>query len=142
MAARFVDDLAERVLGMPVIVDQPFISLRLLDGVEIAPLDILDQRDFQRLLVAEFTHDRRNLVQPRLLRRTPTPFAGHDLEAVAMRPDDDRLDDAARRDRFGQLSQPVLGEDPARLGGVRLDTGDRDAPHLAGHSAARDRCFT
>ena len=32
-----------------------------------------------------------------------------------MWPHDDRLDDAARGDRFGELGQPVLGEDAARL---------------------------
>ena len=44
MTARLVDDLAKRLLGVVELVGQPLIGLRLLDGVEILPLDILDQR--------------------------------------------------------------------------------------------------
>src|SRR5437764_7206462 len=115
MAARLVDEPAELLLGMGIIVDEALIGLRLLDRIEVLSLDILDQGDFERLLVAEFAHDRRDFVQPRPLRGAPAPLARDDLEAVAVRADDDRLDDAPRLDRGGKLDEALLLEDPARL---------------------------
>ena len=116
MAARLVDELAELLLGMAIFVDQPLIGLRLLDRVEVLALDILDQRDFERFVVAELADDRRDFVQPRPLRRAPAPLAGDDLEAVAVRADDDRLDDAARLDRGGELVQRLFVEDGGAAG--------------------------
>jgi hypothetical protein len=130
MAARFVDELAELFLGMAEVGDQPLIGLGFLDRVEVLALDILDQRDFQRLLVAELADDGRNLVQPRPLRRPPTALAGDDLETVAVGPNDDWLDHAARLDRGGQLRQRLLLEDSPRLAGMGFDAGDGD--HLDG----------
>ena len=140
-----MNEPAELLLGVAVIVDQPLISLRLLNCVEVLALDILDQRDFQRLLVAEIADDGGDFVQPRPLGRAPAALAGDDLEAVAMRTDDDRLDDAARPDRGGELDQRLFLEDPPRLAGMRLDAGDRDHLHAAGAAAfdagAADRRF-
>ena len=81
MAARFVDEPAELLLGVAVVVDQALIGLCFLDRVEVLALDILDQRDLERLLVAEIADDGGDFVQPRPLRRAPAPFAGDDLEA-------------------------------------------------------------
>src|SRR3954465_6912069 len=121
MAARLVDDPAELFLGVAIILDQAAKGLRLRDRVQILALDVLDQGDFQGLLVAERADDRRDFVEPRALRRAPAPFAGADLAAMAVRADDDRLDPPARLDRGGELDQRLLLEDPARLAGMRLD---------------------
>ena len=59
MGAGLVDELAELLLGMAIFVDQALIGLRLLDRVEVLALDILDQRDLERLVVAELADDRR-----------------------------------------------------------------------------------
>src|SRR4051812_46013000 len=120
MAARLVDELAKLLLGVGIIVDEPFIGLGLLDRVEVLALDILDQRDLERLLVAEFAHDGGDFVEPGALRRAPAPLAGDDLEAMTVRTDDDRLDDAARLDGSGELDQAFLLEDAARLAWMRL----------------------
>ena len=53
MAARLVDEPAELLLGVAIILDQPPIGLRLLDRVEVLALDVLDQRDLERLLVVK-----------------------------------------------------------------------------------------
>src|SRR6185503_18578992 len=121
MATRFVDELAELLLGMAEVGDQPTIGLRFLDRVQILALDVLDQRDFERLLVAEFADDGGDFVQPGALRRPPASLAGDNLETVAMGTDDDRLDDAAGLDRGGELGQRLFLEDPARLAGMGLD---------------------
>ena len=141
MAPRLVDDPGKLFLGMGKLVDEALIGLRFLDRVEILPLDILDQRNFERLLVGEVADDRRNFVEPRPLRRPPTPLAGDDLETVTVGTNDDRLDDAARPDRFGKLGKRLFLEDPSRLAGVRLDPGDRDHLHRSAprSGAAVDR---
>src|SRR5205085_1107517 len=113
--AGLADELAQILLGVAILVDQALIGLRLLDRVEVLPLDILDQSDFERLVVAELADDRRDFVQPRPLRRPPPSFAGDDLEAMAMRADDDRLDHAPRLDGGGEFGQCLLREDTAGL---------------------------
>src|SRR6185295_14955132 len=120
------DEPAELFLGMRIILDEPPVGLRLLDRIEVLALDILDQGDLERLLVAELADDGGDLVQPRALRRAPAPLAGDDLEAVAVRANDDRLDDAARLDGGGELDQGLLLEDAARLAGMRLDACERN----------------
>jgi hypothetical protein len=55
----------------------------------------------------------------------PAPFARDDLIAPAARPYDDRLDQPAGRNRFGEFSQGCVVEAPPRLIGIRLDVGDR-----------------
>jgi hypothetical protein len=64
-------------------------------------------------------------VKPRPLRRAPAPLAGDDLVAVAVGADDDRLDQAARLDRGGELVERLLVEMAARLVEMRLDRRDR-----------------
>src|SRR5882757_8815732 len=108
MAARFVDELAERFLGMTIVVDQPVIGLGLLDRVQVLTLDILDQRDLQRLGIVELTDDDRHFVEPRSLCRTPAPLASDDLIPLAMWPDDDWLDQPARGDRLGEFLERRL----------------------------------
>src|SRR5262249_27358185 len=67
-----------------------------------------------------------NFMELCTLRGAPAALAGNQLiMARAQRPDDDRLDHAALRDRGGELVERLLGEVPARLVGVRLDVGDR-----------------
>ena len=91
------------------------IGLRLFDRVQILALDILDQRDLKRLGIVELADDDGNLVEPGALRGTPAALAGDDLIALAVRPDDDRLDQPARCDRLGEFLQRRLAEVAARL---------------------------
>ena len=137
MAPRFVNGLGQRFLRMTELVEQPLIGLRFLDRVEILPLDILQQRDLQRLAVAIVADDDGDFVQPRALRRAPAAFASHDLIIVAVRADDDRLDHPALRDGSGEFLERGFVEMAARLAGVRGDRADRDHPHRAACGAVR-----
>ena len=119
MAARFVDDLGQRVLGMAVIARQPLIRLRLFDRVEILALDILDQRDLERFGIVELADDDRDFVKPCPLRCAPPSFAGDDLITVLIRPHHDRLDQSPGGDRSRQFVQQRLVEMAARLFGMR-----------------------
>ncbi len=60
MAAALADHLPEVGLGMAVIVDELLVAHRLLDRIEIGPLDVLDDRQFQRRTVVDLPHDDRN----------------------------------------------------------------------------------
>ncbi len=74
VAARFVDDLGQRFLRMAIFAGKPLIRLRLFDRVEVLALDILDQRDLERLRIVEVADDDGHLMQPGPLRRTPAAF--------------------------------------------------------------------
>src|SRR5688572_20549038 len=103
MRAALADEPGQRFLGVAVIGDQPPIALGLLDGVEVPALDILEECDLECFGIVEIADDDRDLMEPRPLRRPPAALAGDDLVAVAVRPDDDRLDEAALLDRGGEL---------------------------------------
>ncbi|KAK0330219.1 hypothetical protein LTR94_033717, partial [Friedmanniomyces endolithicus] len=117
MAARFVDRLGQCLLRVAEFVEQPLIGLRLLDRVEILPLDILQKSDLQRFAVGIVADDDRHLVETRALRRAPAAFAGDDLVIMAVGADDDRLDHAALGDRGGEFLQRGFVEMAARLAG-------------------------
>ena len=125
MASTLVNEPSKRLLGMAIIGDQPPVAVRFLDRVEVAALDILQQGDFESLGIVEIANDDRYLVEPSALRRPPAPLAGDDLVAMAVRPDDDRLDQPALLDRGCKLLQRLLVEITAGLVEMRLDRGDR-----------------
>ena len=85
MAAALADDLGELLLAVVEALDQLAIAGRLLDGVEIRALHVLDDRKLENFLVGEFAHDDRHRVQAGLLRRAPAALAGDDLVAAALR---------------------------------------------------------
>jgi hypothetical protein len=51
MAAAFADDRRQLLLRVAEFVHQPLIARRFLERVEIRALDVLNQRQLQRLLV-------------------------------------------------------------------------------------------
>ena len=78
-------------------------------------------------VVGHRLHQRRNLAQPRALRRAPAPLAGDDLEAAAVdRPHEDRLHHALLADRLGELGERRVVHARARLVLARTHAVDRD----------------
>jgi hypothetical protein len=93
------------VLGLVEVVDQPAIALRLVDRRQVGALQVLDQSKLQGVEIVEAAHDDRYLVQLRLLRCPPAPFAGDDLVGVrhaAHRAHQDRLQQAVLAHRIDQ----------------------------------------
>ena len=91
-----MDEPAQRVLRVPEFADQPFVSFGLFDRVQVLPLDVLEDRDFQRLLIVEVADNDGYFVKPRLLGGAPAPLAGDDLKAIAaLWTNHDRLDQPA-----------------------------------------------
>lgn len=91
--------------------------MRLFDGVEILPLNVLDQRHLEMgARLRHVSHDDRDTRQPDLLRRAPATFTRDDLKAVAGDAlHDDRLDHAIGSDRLREFIEPAVIELTARL---------------------------
>ena len=109
MAARLMDDLGQRFLGMAIIAHQPGIGFRLFDGVQILALDILDKRYFKCLGIVEVTNDHRDFMKPGALGGPPAPLAGDNLVLpTTVWARDDRLKHAVLLDRVSKLSQRII----------------------------------
>ena len=133
MASRLVNELRERVLGVAEFADQSLVRVGLFDRVEVPALDIFEQRDLERVGIVQFPDDDGDFVQPRALRRAPATLTGDDLVIATVRPDQDRLEYPARRDRLGQFVERRVVEHAARLAGLRRQRADRQ------HANARRR---
>ena len=82
MAAAFTDDLGNLFLAIAEFFQQSAVALGFFQRVEVGALDILDDRDLQRLGVARLDDDDRDFVQAGALRRAPAAFAGDDFISV------------------------------------------------------------
>ena len=86
-------------------VGEPPVGERFVDRVQIFALDVFDQRHLeQRLLLPgrDVADDDRHAQQAGESGGAPAALAGDDLKPVAVRADDDRLDDAVRLDRLAR----------------------------------------
>ena len=63
----------------PEFLDEPVQRARLLDGVQVLALNVLDQRHRDGGLVGNVANDGRDRLQARHLRGPPAALAGHDL---------------------------------------------------------------
>ena len=126
MATGFVDESRDLILRMAVTVNELLVAIRLLDRVQILPLNILDQRNLGRGGIIDLSDDRRNGMQSRPLRGPPPPLAGDKLEIISVGTQQHGLEDAALGDRVGELRDRFLVEVDARLGGIGADSADFD----------------
>jgi hypothetical protein len=114
-------------------------SMGRLHGIQIFPLDILDERDFQQAIVRDFADDYGDLLNFSQFGGTPSSFSSNQLEAVANPADNQWLNNAVSANGLCQLGQPFVLEEPARLQGVGIDgihrNGERTSVVLG-----RERC--
>ena len=97
MAAAAAYGFREDFLGMGKLVHQTLVGVRLLDRAEILALQVLDEGDFKRILIAQDAHEDGHLVQLRALCGAPSPFAGNNLvfgRATRQTADNNRLQNA------------------------------------------------
>ncbi len=140
IAAALADDLRNLVLAVAEFVHQRAIAFRLFERIEIGALDVLDDRELQRLGVGRFDDDDGHFVQAGALRRAPAAFAGDDLVSVdgaADRARDDRLDDAALAQRSDKFVELGIGESAPRIAAIRPQRTGRHPP-LAARSLDRE----
>ena len=136
--AVLADRAGDGFLGQMELVGEPPVRLRHFDGTEILPLDVLDERQLQPLVVPDVADDDRHLQQARPLGGAPAPLAGHDLVgALPTRTHHDRLDDAAAADRLRELVELRVVHDAARLIAIGLDQVEIDLRWCAGARGRR-----
>jgi hypothetical protein len=104
------------------LIDQRAEALGFLERGKILALQVLDDADLERIVVA---HQRRDGGEPGQLRGAVTPLTGHDHVAVARTLDDHRLQDAVLGDRGGELGERVRIEVLARLIRIRAHARER-----------------
>ena len=80
VAAALADDLGDLVLAAFEFIGQRVIALRLFHRIEIFALHVFDDRDLERVAVADIDRHDRHLVQAGDLRRAPAALAGDDLD--------------------------------------------------------------
>ena len=83
VARGLADDVGQLLLAVAEAVDELAVARRLLDGVEVGALHVLDDGELEHLAVGELAHDDRHRVQPGHLRRAPAALAGDDLVVLA-----------------------------------------------------------
>src|SRR5262249_32790549 len=113
------DQLRDLPVAVPVPGDQRGERLRLFQGREVLPLEILDQRDLERIVDA--AEQRGQAIDPGPLGGAEPSLAGEDLEPVRGAPDDDRLHEPVGLDRGRELVELALVEVLAGLIRVRTD---------------------
>src|SRR5215831_11912331 len=114
------DLVGELVVGGAEVIEQLLVGGRLVERVELLPVQVLHQRFAEHLIVSGAAHDDRDVLQARTLARPPAPFA-HD-QLIAPRhdlADHHRLQQPDLLDRGCQLVQVVLIKAPSRLAWVR-----------------------
>ena len=118
------------LLRHPELVVQLVIRVRLFHRVEVFALDVLDQRELQRVAGLEgVLHHGRHGGQPRLLRGAEAALAGDQLVLIAGAHDHERLHDAMLADAARELVDRCLVEHAARLIRIGLDLIDRNLRH-------------
>ena len=109
---------------------EPGICLRFLDGIEIRPLQIFDQRNLENFQVGGDASNHRHLGEPRFLRRPPAAFPGDQFVPAADLPHDQRLDDSMLANRLDQFVQRITREIFSRLQRTRHDAGQTYLVHF------------
>ena len=115
-----------------VLLQEALVAFGDLDRVEVGALEVLDERELERLRRRDVFDDDRDVVKSRALRCAPAALAGDELEANFARvgrssdlADDDRLDDAVLADRLRELLELRFVEVLSRLSRLRNDSLDR-----------------
>jgi hypothetical protein len=131
--AVLADPLREVLLGEAARGEEPLQGLGRLHRVQVLALQVLDERELERVVVGGLADEDRDLLKPRALGGAPAALAGDDLEAAAREaPGEDGLEDPLLADRLRELLELGLLEHLARLAVLRVQILDR-----AGGDAAR-----
>ena len=125
MRAAAADAVGQLVVGGAELLQQLLVGGRLLEGVELRTVDVLQQRIAQHRVVVGRADDGRDGLQPRQPGRAQPPLAHDQLVAAVVGADHDRLQHPELANAVRQLGQRVLVEDRAGLAGVGPDLLDR-----------------
>jgi hypothetical protein len=105
--------------------EELLVCRRLLQGIQLGTVDILQQRVTQQVVIGGIPHNRRDGRQSRLLGGPPAALPHHQLVARTgsgrRLPDHNRLHQAKFTDRVDQLGERLFIEDLPGLAWVGLD---------------------
>jgi hypothetical protein len=121
------------VVGEPEVLDELLVGGGLLERVEVVPVQVLDERVFQRGGVVGLAHQRRNGLEPHPPGGAPPPLPRDDLVPVVDGTNENRLQHADLADRVGERPERLLVEVVPRLEAVGADRrrGERlETPRL------------
>jgi hypothetical protein len=130
--AALADQLGDLLVGVAVLLDEALVGLGELDGVEVFPLNVLDEGELEGLAGVQLLDDDLDLVEPGFLAGAPAALAGDDLVAIGVggeAADDDGLDEPPVLDGGGELREALQVEVLARLaalGDNLLDGAGKD----------------
>src|SRR5687767_15728705 len=109
------DRIGDLCVREPKLVREAPISTRLLDGVQVRSLKILDKRQRQQRSIVDIANDCRDVFPAKPGRRTEAPLTGDELVPIPGRADRDRLEKPRRLERRLQLGELRFVELAARL---------------------------
>ena len=99
------------LLGKPEGFDELTVGLGGFDGIEVFPLNILDEGHLEGFGLTYVPHDGGDLLEPGLPGSAPSALAGDQFEGVPPRGmDDDRLDYPPAPDRVSEFPDAVAVE--------------------------------
>src|SRR5580693_411962 len=127
MAPAFADHARDVAVRIAIVGAKMGVAGGLFEGVQVGPLHILDDGDFERFAVPRLNDDDRDLMQAGPLGGPPAALASDDLVIVrdaSDGADDDRLDDPALLDRGGELVELRIVEAFSRI--ARIGTQELD----------------
>jgi len=130
MASTFPNNFCQVILRVAEILHELIIPHCFLNRVQVCSLNIFNDGEFERKLVISFDDNNGNIRQPGPLGRPPAALASDQFKYVwqiGQLPDDDRLDNAAFRDRGGKLLKIALREVPPRIAGIGTNKLNGDA---------------
>ena len=134
--AIFAGALGDLLLGEVKLIREALKGVRLLDGIEVFALEVLDESHLHCHTFGYVADDDGYAVQLCALCGAPTAFAGDELVAASAAAHDERLDDAAGADRLGKLLESLFAEARAGLVRARLDQVNVDVKE----ELIRNRC--
>lgn len=109
--AALADFLGDVLLPQPKLTSEAREGIGFFDRVEIFTLQVLDQREFEDVLIGRFANDHGRLGQTDLLRGTPAAFAGDQFKEISAPARDQRLDDPVFFDRSDEFFQVLIAKD-------------------------------
>ena len=127
MAPALAKRLGHLLLRVPEFIHQLTITRRFLDRVQVGPLDVFDDRNFEHFDIGELAHNDRKAMYLRDLRSPPAPLTSDNLEVtIVQRTHDQGLNDPLFLDRCGEIVQMLLLKPFTRLIWVWLDPFNRN----------------
>ena len=130
--ARLGDLVGQLGLRHLVLGEQLAVAARLFDRVQVLALQVLDERELERLRRRRRQHAHRHPLQARQPRGPPPPLTCDDLVALAVRTHDDRLEQAHLLDRVRELRDALFVDVGARLVRVGRDHVDGELGDFSG----------